>query len=544
VLLFFLSICFFSASFFASSQGQFPDYHPPLDIPLLVAGNFGELRSSHFHTGIDFKTQQREGLPIYAIEQGYVARVKVSSFGYGKVVYINHPNGKTSVYAHCSKFLGELGKRIQEEQYRAERFEVELFFVANELPIKKGQKIALSGNTGGSTAPHLHFELRDTKTETAQNPLLYAFDLPDKQKPKLTSLSIVSVNQHGYMIPNKVIEIPLSSNKKEGDTVQIPASFCSSSGGIGLAVDMVDFLDGSPNKCGVYGSWLIVDGDTLFGHQINEISFDQMNCVHTHRLGRTGNSHKLFRNQDNLLPFYFGNRLGVIPIAPGESKKIHIVAYDPKGNNSSISFTLQAKEGEFAKNYRPSKERFWYPAYGYSRKNNQWEISADAYSIFEPQEIDMKKTPHICQLGTPLNKRITVRIKLENPTLPVEKYYIAVQTKNRKYALATTYKNGWLETKTNMAGELSILSDEIPPEIKLLTKKKDKIVRLLVIDRESSLYKYDLYVDNKWHLLEYEYKNNSVFFEVDPQWKGAKNIQIIASDRCGNKATWEQKMTF
>jgi len=544
-LLILFNLC---VSVYLFSQEKTPDYHPPLKIPLLVAGNFGELRSTHFHTGVDFKTQQREGLPIYAIERGYVSRVKISSYGYGKVIYINHPNGKTSVYAHCSKFIGKIGDIILAEQYRQQQFAVELFFDENDLPVQKGEVIALSGNTGGSTAPHLHFEIRDTKTEYAQNPLIYAFNLPDKKSPQLNNVKIIAVNKQGYIIPDKVISFPITTTKLGHtieDTLKIPASFCSISGGIGFALDMVDYIDGSNNKCGVYGTRLIVNGDTIFGHQQDEISFEHMHYVYSHRFGNNGNFHKMFRNENNPLNFYINDQLGIVFIKPGETKNIQLIGYDPKGNISAVSFVLQIQDSKISENFIPSKETFWYPQYGYSRKNKLWEIIAEANTIFEPICLDMKKKSHICQAGTPLNKSATIRIKLEQATLPTEKYYIAVETQKRQQALTTVYNNGWLEAKTRTSGEFSIQTDTQPPQIKLIPRSKNKKkIQWNVIDTQSGIFSYQLFIDQQWHLLEYEYKENCVFFEPPPTLKGKHHVKVIVTDRCQNESVWQQEVFF
>src|SRR5690606_39237333 len=167
-LLFFVLITSFFNQLFAQNNAKF-DYHPPLKIPLILSANFGELRPNHFHMGLDFKTNGKEGYNLYAIEEGFISRIKVSTFGYGKVIYIDHPNGVTSVYAHCSEFKGEIDSIVRITQKKEQNFEVEIFPKKNEIRVTKGQVIGISGNSGGSTAPHLHFELRDTKTEHALN---------------------------------------------------------------------------------------------------------------------------------------------------------------------------------------------------------------------------------------------------------------------------------------------------------------------------------------------------------------------------------------
>ncbi len=540
-----LSFCLFS-------QREYPPYHPPLKIPLVLAGNFGELRPNHFHMGVDFKTQGKEGFELHAVEDGYVSRVKVSAFGYGKVVYIDHPDGKTSVYAHCSKFLGQLDSVVRAEQYRTRDFEVELFPEPGEITLKKGEVFALSGNTGGSTAPHLHFEIRDTKTEHAQNPLVYGFDLPDTRAPELRKVKAFALNEQGYLVPGKSIEKPIVSTKNgyalSGDTLKLAASFCSSFGGVGLAFDVIDRLDGAENQCGLYGTFLVVDGDTIFGQRTDEISFDHTRYINSHRdLSSPGHFHKSFRNISNPLRIYIDDQLGVIPVLPGESKNVRLTAYDPKGNTSAVSFVLHVLPGEMSENYNPPADKYWYPEDQYVQHRKNWNVEADSFSIYEPYLVSNKETPHICDAGTLLQKRVTVRMKLEHPKTAVEKYYIAVSSKGGKKALPTTYSDGWLEAKTNNAGSFSIHTDEIPPVIKPITTSYNittNIVRFSVVESQTSLADYDLYINEEWHLLEYEYKGNYVFFEVPPGIKGVNGVKIVARDACGNEAVWEKKMNF
>lgn len=548
------SVTFLVCSIRIFSQNEYPAYHPPLKIPLILAANFGELRPNHFHMGVDFKTQGKEGFELHAVDDGYVSRVKVSTYGYGKVVYVDHPNGKTSVYAHCSKFAGKLDSIVRNEQYRTQKFEVELFPAAGEIPLKKGEVFAFSGNTGGSTAPHLHFEIRDTKTEHAQNPLVYAFDLPDRRAPELRKVKVFAVNEQGYLVPGKsqeqVITITKTGYIITGDTVKIPASFCSSFGGVGLAFDIIDRLDGAENQCGLYGTYLIVDGDTVFGQRTDEISFENSRYVNSHRdLSAMGSQyHKSFRNVSNPLEIYLGDQLGVIPILPGQSKQVQLTAYDPKGNTSKLLFVLQALPGEFAANYNPASEKYWYPEEPFSRAYKTWEVKADSFSVYEPYAIAESAGPHICDVSTNLQKRVTVRMKLDNPKTDVNKYYIAVTTKKGgKKALSTSYKDGWLEAKTNNAGSFSIQIDEIPPVIKPVTTSINvtgRQMRFTVTDVHSGIETYQLYINGAWRLLEYEYKGDYVFFDVPEGLVGENEVKLVVGDACGNVVEWSKVLNF
>ncbi|MGY8927212.1 MAG: M23 family metallopeptidase, partial [Flavobacteriales bacterium] len=204
---FFFFFVFFCATLTINAQKAIkPNYHPPLKIPLILASNFGELRPNHFHMGIDIKTKGKTGFRLYSIEDGFVSRIKVSPFGYGNVIYIDHPNGITSVYAHCLEFNEAIDSIVKSFQSKSEKFEVDLHFLKGDIPLKRGQIIGFSGNSGGSTAPHLHFELRNTESEHALNPLLFGFDIEDHQRPEIRGVKVYGLTKDGYRIKNRSLK--------------------------------------------------------------------------------------------------------------------------------------------------------------------------------------------------------------------------------------------------------------------------------------------------------------------------------------------------
>ena len=189
---------------FSSNLTFSQDYINPLDFRLLLSGTFGELRGNHFHAGIDFKTKGVEGQNIYAIADGYISRIKVSSYGYGKALYINHPDGKTSVYAHLQKFSEKIDTIVKKEHYKREQFEINIFPKANSIQVKQGEIIALSGNSGSSQGAHLHFEIRDTKTEHPLDPLDYGFKVIDNISPILKEIKIFDIDNHDLSSTYKI----------------------------------------------------------------------------------------------------------------------------------------------------------------------------------------------------------------------------------------------------------------------------------------------------------------------------------------------------
>ncbi len=262
------------------AQNNFPkDYFsPPLDIPMQLSGNFGELRPNHFHAGFDFKTQQKEGLKVYAAAEGYVSRIKISTFGNGKTIYITHPNGFTSVYAHLQKAVGAIQDFIIKSHYKEQAFEIEMYLKPGEIPIKKGEWIAISGNTGASEGPHLHFEIRDSKTEYIINPMLFGFDsgFKDTKKPLLSGLYVYPLGRKTTVNQSQRPILLNYSLQKDGTFL---SDKVVANGPIGFGIIANDYDDVSFNKNGVYSVTSFLNGQPSFGYQFDTYSFDDMRYV-------------------------------------------------------------------------------------------------------------------------------------------------------------------------------------------------------------------------------------------------------------------------
>ena len=248
---------------FLSMMGQekYPQnaFRSPLDIPIVLSGTFGELRSNHFHSGIDIKTQQRQGLPVYAIADGTITRIKVSLYGYGKALYVAHPNGFTSVYAHLQKYGPKIQEYIKGVQYDKRKYEVEVFPEFGEIEVKKGDIIAYTGNTGGSFGPHLHFEIRNSVTEKPTNPLLYGFEVRDATNPELVGLFGYPLSK-GAHVSQSEEKIQLNFTKQSDGTFR--ADKITALGTIGFGFNGFDRQDMAANKNGVYSVTQTVNGKT------------------------------------------------------------------------------------------------------------------------------------------------------------------------------------------------------------------------------------------------------------------------------------------
>ena len=277
VVLFGCLVCF---SLYCKGQINYPEniFRSPLDIPLVLSGTFGELRSNHFHYGIDIKTQQREGLPIYAIGDGTITRIKISLWGYGKALYIEHPNGYTSVYGHLQKFSPEIETYIKKIQYNKKSYKLEVFPDYGEIKIKKGKIIAYGGNTGGSFGPHLHFEIRNSISEQPTNPLLYGFNVSDAVNPTLSGL-------YGYPLSENAV-INQSENRVQLSFLRqkdgaLLADKIYAIGTIGIGINVYDQQDLATNKNGVYSVQLLVNGKIYSDYNFKNLSFSESRYINT-----------------------------------------------------------------------------------------------------------------------------------------------------------------------------------------------------------------------------------------------------------------------
>ena len=257
-------VCFCLIENYVFAQNILPQnyFASPLEIPLELSGTFGELRYNHFHSGIDIKTQEREGFNVYASADGWISRIKVSAYGFGKVIYINHPNGYTTVYAHLLKFNNKINNYVESIQFQKESFEIDKILPPNKIKVKKGETIAFSGNSGGSEGPHLHFEIRNTKTEFPINPLLFNFKIDDTIPPVIQDVVCL----------NEKFEIIKTDFYKKSDTLFLPKKFA-----VGIAV--YDEMNCVNSKNGIYKIQIFQDSILFYKATLNTFSFNESRYV-------------------------------------------------------------------------------------------------------------------------------------------------------------------------------------------------------------------------------------------------------------------------
>jgi murein DD-endopeptidase MepM/ murein hydrolase activator NlpD len=349
-----ITITFYAQSFFTSKKYPKGSFASPVKIPLSLAGNFGECRPNHFHSGLDVRTNKVENIPIYAIGDGYVSRVKIDNGGFGNAIYITHTNGFTSLYAHLNLFWTSLENHIRFNQYKQKNWKIDMTFLPHEFPVRKGQFIANSGNTGSSQAPHLHMEIRDTKTDKPLNGLLF-YNLPDTKAPLLKKLAVYDVNRSIYdQTPKQYVCTKNGATYKPGmDTIVVNSNHIA----LGIVAD-----DPMENALGVLGAYevnLYLDGAPHFGWQLDNIGYEEtryMNAQADYRVKKNGGSwiQLCFQQIGDKLNIYKNYNLqnGRINLSDGKKYSIKMIVKDVAGNSSELQFWIRSNlSSAYKRNY-------------------------------------------------------------------------------------------------------------------------------------------------------------------------------------------------
>lgn len=559
-------LVFFSVFIVSLVNAQKNDYsqynlHSPLDIPLILAGNFGELRSNHFHTGIDIKTNRQIGYNIFSAEDGYVSRIRVSPWGYGHVVYIDHYNGLTTVYAHLDRFVGELADLALDQQRKNVGFSIDYYPTKDSLKVKRGQVLAKSGNTGGSTAPHLHFEIRETETEDALNPLLFGFDIADTKPPHIRELKVYGVSPEGYRNPGKNKRMTVHGSNGNysisGNTFTVPGHFISSEGGIALAFEVTDQLDAANNICGIHEATLIIDGDTMFYQNMERISFESNRYINSHKdyeeyHSRRRHYHKAFKTKHNPLPIYpLKDKNGILYTEPFKEHQVNYIVKDSYGNTSKLNFKLEITANEASVSATENKTIISPDSAFISYDENHYILFPPGL-LYEPTEIKTTSQVNRIQFGntkTPLQESYKLMLPVKTPTEHASKAYIQRSNGVGRYSERGKVKDGWITTRTRFFGTFSVEIDTIAPVIRNRnfsngSNVRGKQLNWHIEESGSGLESYNIYIDGEWHLLKYEPKDRLFFFEADRNLTGEKEVLIRAIDAVGNQSEAIYKLNF
>ena len=544
------------------------EYQAPLNFRLLLSGTFGELRGNHFHAGIDIKTEGVEGQKIYAIEKGYVSRIKISSWGYGKTIYLTHPEtGHTSVYAHLQKFSAKIDSIVKKEHYKNENFEINFYPNKDAIKISKGEIIALSGNSGGSRGAHLHFEIRDTKTERPINPLQFGFKITDNIPPTLKKLKIYAFDTtliDGYR-KSKIITIKKTNDKYSID--EIPTI----NGAFGLGIFTYDKLNGSRNKNGVYSIKLCVDSTICYEFKVDELDFSTSRYINAHidyceHKESKNKYHRCYRLPHNKLTNY-SNLIneGIINIHDTLTHLISLEVTDIYGNTSELDFKIKSTNKP-VNSIDPLLLDSTSVAFRLRNPNifnaTDFKLYMQPNSLYEPLDFRYNTTGsvdgvfffffHVHNNTVPVHKKYTLSIKANVPETLKSKTYIATtDMKGNFWYLGGKWQNGFLKNKVREFGNFCIVADTTNPEIKGVNIFPGKIfntqttIKLTIKDKNSGIKSYRGEIDGKWILMDYDYKRNLLRFDIEKNIsKGKHTFTLKVIDNVGNATNYKAEFTY
>jgi hypothetical protein len=538
-------------------QEKYPldTFRSPLDIPLVLAGTFGELRSNHFHSGIDIKTQQREGLPVYAIGNGTVTRIKVGLWGYGKVIYIAHPNGYTSVYGHLQKFSPEIEAFIKKIQYEKKSYEVEIFPDYGDIKVQKNQLIAYSGNTGGSSGPHLHFEIRNSLSEKPTNPLLYGLEVRDATNPTLESLFAYPLSVDAQ-VNRSNDKIQIKFNKQKDGSYLADKVFAS--GTIGFGIVCYDRQDLAANRNGIYSVQQIVNGKIYTDYDFESFSFSETRYINAlidydHFGKYSQRIQRCFIAPGNLLDIYrqIYNE-GKIIVEDGLFYNVEILIKDLENNTVKLVIPVEGKRQEPLTIKEEAKTDYFIIA----KQPNNYDLGIakvyfPANTFYENFYMNLQKgtdTVVIHNNTVPAHKNFTITFDVSQYSLEDQKkMFIARLDKKESPDYMTTFKReSTFTTRTRSLGTYTLVQDTIPPKIRTKNFKEKqwlnnyRYLSLIISDDLSGIDTYSATLNGVWILMEYEPKTKTLTYNFDDNILDQTQceLEVIVTDNVGNSNTF------
>ena len=552
-----IAICFI-CTIITQAQNNYPQnyFRNPLNIPMQLAANFGAVRTNHFHMGLDLRTNSQENLPVVAAAEGYVSRVKIERYGFGNAVYITHPNGFTTVYAHLNKYFDKLDEYVKEKQYKDEKWEQDITFQPGQFPVTKGQFIALSGNTGGSAGPHLHFEIRDTKTEECLNPLLFGFNIPDSVAPIISGLYWYDRRFSTYEPGANGIAVKKVGNAYTADIVRVNSPMIS------FGIKAVDKANQGFNL-GIYKAEILMDGKPIYGFSIDKVSYDDTcylnGCIDYTKFIRdkVGIQHLSLLPGMKLQNYSEPNLSGIINLQDENIHNIEIVLKDVKGNTSRLTTKVQLSNTGSG---ITSSGKTILPNEGKIMTTENAEINFSKNALYDAVNFNMYEK------NSNEGNAVSNTIVLQNPYIPVHDYYTLKIKPNRKLtkdekdkvvvlfnygsdkdAIKAKWNGDQTEAQFNRLGTAELILDNSLPLVSVGWKEgaavSGGILRLKGSTKVGDIVSFRAELDGTW--LRFSRVKDDfiyVFDEKCPKASGLHTLKVITINSAGNSNT--QTFTF
>jgi len=549
--------CLLLLSLLASLRPYAQDFVPPLGIPLRLTGNFGELRNNHFHAGLDIATDQTTGLPVYACAEGYVSRIVVGPNGYGKALYLTHPNGLTTVYGHLEAYGEGIAQYVRAQQYEREQFELDLALAPNTLLITKGQVVAKSGNTGASAGPHLHFEVR--RGDTPLNPLACGFTIADSRPPELSHLYAYPYwDGFPAQAPKSYALTKVGTRwQPAGGVIRVPGRRA------GLALYAWDRQDGRENRNGVYRMEMLLDGKPHFRFQMDSLPYAKRRYLNAHldyRLNMESQRkvHRLFKLPGNGLGIYsFLPGEGLLELGPGVSHEVEIRVYDYSGNLTTVAFRVQSDSLGKPSPKPYQSEVAWadgttFEADGIRMELAEGSLYEDLYLNYGQEKGSGWSDKY--RLGdsyTPIHREATISIRANKvPERYRDKALVVnVDDAGRRKTLGGTWVDGYMQTKSDKLGEFYVMIDSVAPVVNSVNLKAGQWVgpkarlSFKISDNLSGIKSYRGEIDGHWVLFEYEPKNSLLYHDLEGTLEPGRHVLVLLiKDERGNST--ERRIAF
>jgi len=541
------------------------EYHPPLDPPLNLSGSFGELRSNHFHSGLDIKTGGAIGKSVYAVTDGYVSRIRVGPYGFGRALYLRHPNGKTTVYAHLDAFDPSIEAFVRSEQYRLKQSSFDLFPDAGKFAFKKGDVIAKSGNSGSSGGPHLHFEVRETSSEKPLNPMLNGFPIDDSKPPLLESLMLIPISENALCNGlRETVVLPLV-NQGNGKYRVSRKETMTLSGRWGFAVETTDQQDDGYNKNGTFGLRLFLNDSLAYEHKIEKYSFSEtryLNSVITFDQYKccSNRATKVYVEPNNQLSFVQGNPSGY-SFYTEALHAIRIEAFDVSGNTSSVEYEFKSVPVQ-SMDEGPKTPLSSVGLY-YLQHNKAHHISNGSANAHIPVGVLYSDVPF--ETGVTKDDRfLTPLYRFGSSGIPAHSYFtldipvdvpkgislnqlcfIEVDDKGHLDYWPGSLSAGRFVGKSRVFGQYAVGVDTVPPVIdpgNIYPRKNMRnysTITFRVSDNFSGIKKIRATINGTWVPIDWDPKTRRLWYTIDETVQAGENtFELTLTDACGNSSEY------